>query len=116
VDLVVDSVGGRTLQGSLECLAYRGRAITVGSAGRDDTPPDIGPLSAGNRTLTGVYLAVEALLQPDRVQAMVARHLRDVAGGSLRVVIDRTYPLSEAAAAHAYIESRQAFGRVLLIP
>jgi NADPH2:quinone reductase len=116
VDLVVDTVGGRTLQGSLECLAYRGRAISVGSAGRDQTPLDIDPLSAGNRTLTGVYLAVEALLQPERVQAMVARHLQDVAAGSLKVVIDRTYPLSEAAAAHAYIESRQAFGRVLLIP
>ena len=47
---------------------------------------------------------------------MVARHLEDVATGSLRVVIDRTYPLAEAAAAHAYIESRKAFGRVLLIP
>jgi len=116
VDLVVDSVGGRTLQGSLECLAYRGRAITVGSAGRDETPPDIGPLGAGNRTLTGVYLAVEAVMQPERVRAMVAGHLQDVAGGSLKAVIDRTYPLSEAAAAHAYIESRQAFGRVLLIP
>ena len=116
VDLVVDSVGGRTLQGSLECLAYRGRAITVGSAGRDDRSPDISPLSAANRTLTGVYLAVEALFQPERVHAMVAGHLRDVAAGSLKVVIDRTYPLSEAAAAHAYIESRQAFGRVLLIP
>jgi NADPH2:quinone reductase len=116
VDLVVDPVGGRTLQGSLECLAYRGRAITVGSAGRDQTPPDISPLSAGNRTLTGVYLAVEALVQPERVHAMVARHLQDVARGSLKVVIDRTYPLSEAAAAHAYIESRRAFGRVLLIP
>jgi len=116
VDLVVDPVGGRTLQGSLECLAYRGRAITVGSAGRDVTPPDIGPLGAGNRSLTGVYLAVEALMQPERVSAMVVGHLRDVASGSLKVVIDRTYPLSEAAAAHAYIESRQAFGRVVLIP
>ena len=36
--------------------------------------------------------------------------------GELRVVIDRVYPLAEAAAAHAYIESRQAFGRVLLVP
>jgi len=50
------------------------------------------------------------------VRAMVEGHLQDVARGSLKVVIDRTYPLSEAAAAHAYIESRQAFGRVLLIP
>ena len=116
VDLVVDSVGGRTLQGSLECLAYRGRAISVGQAGRDDTPPDIRLLFAGNRTLTGVALAAETVVQPERVRAMVARHLQDVARGPLKVVIDRTYPLSEAAAAHAYIESRQAFGRVLLIP
>jgi len=116
VDLVVDSVGGRTLQGSLECLAYRGRAISVGNAGRDDRPPDIRLLFAGNRTLTSVSLAAEMVVQPERMRAMVAGHLQDVAGGSLKVVIDRTYPLSEAAAAHAYIESRQAFGRVLLIP
>jgi NADPH2:quinone reductase len=32
------------------------------------------------------------------------------------VVIDRTYPLKDAAKAHEYIESRQAFGRVLLLP
>ena len=47
---------------------------------------------------------------------MIARHLDDIASGELKAVIDRTFPLSEAAAAHAYIESRQAFGRVLLIP
>ena len=42
--------------------------------------------------------------------------IEDVAGGRLKIVIDRTFPLAEAAAAHAFIESRQAFGRVLLIP
>jgi NADPH2:quinone reductase len=47
---------------------------------------------------------------------MIARHLDDIAKGELRVVIDRAYPLSEAGAAHAYIESRQSFGRVLLTP
>jgi NADPH2:quinone reductase len=116
VDLVVDPVGGRTLQGSIECLAYRGRAVSVGRAGRDETLPDIHLLSEGNRSLTGVFLAAEAMVNPERVSAMIAGHLQDVARGSLKVVIDRTYPLSEAAAAHAYIESRQAFGRVLLIP
>ena len=38
------------------------------------------------------------------------------AGGALRVAVDREYPLAETAAAHAYVESRQAFGRVLLVP
>ena len=40
-DLVVDSVGGATLQGSLACLAYRGRCITVGDASRGGTPLDV---------------------------------------------------------------------------
>ena len=44
------------------------------------------------------------------------RHLADIARGTLQVVVDRKYPLAEAAAAHAYVESRQAFGRVLLVP
>ena len=113
VDLAVDPVG-TTLQGSLACLAYRGRAITVGNAGRGDRRVDVQPLMLGNQSLTGVYLGPE--MGTERVRAMIARHLQDVANGNLKVVIDRTIPLSEAAAAHAYIESRQAFGRVLLIP
>lgn len=116
VDLVVDSVGGRTLQGSLESLRYRGRAISVGSAGRDGTKPDLGALSAGNRSLTGVFLGAELALQPDRARAIIANHIADVAAGKLRAVVDRSFPLSEAAGAHAYIESRQAFGRVVLVP
>ena len=47
---------------------------------------------------------------------MIGRLLEDVARGDLRVVIDRTYPLAAAAEAHAYIESRQSFGRVVLVP
>ena len=42
--------------------------------------------------------------------------LRDLSRGELRTVVDRTFPLAQAAAAHAYIESRAAFGRVVLIP
>ncbi len=116
VDLVVDSVGGSTLQGSLDCLGYRGRAITVGNAGREQTKHDIGTLMQGNRSLTGVFLGAEALVQPARVHAMIDRHLAALAAGEIKAIVDRTYPLSEAAAAHAYIESRQAFGRVVLEP
>ena len=47
---------------------------------------------------------------------MIAGHLEAIARGELKVVIDRAFPLSDAAGAHAYIESRQAFGRVLLVP
>jgi NADPH2:quinone reductase len=116
VDLVVDPIGGKTLQGSIECLAYRGRAVCLGSAGRSSERPDVTLLIPGNRSLTGYFMGGEMAMQHERLYRIVERHLGDVAAGSLQVVIDRTYPLVEAAAAHAYIESRQAFGRVLLIP
>ncbi|MEO8604796.1 MAG: zinc-binding alcohol dehydrogenase family protein [bacterium] len=115
-DVIVDSVGGRTLAGSIEALAYRGRIAYVGSAGRDTFQPSFDALRQGNKTVVGIFLGAELVLNHQRVHAMIAGHLADIAAGKLRVVIDREFPLSEAAAAHAYVESRQAFGRVLLVP
>jgi NADPH2:quinone reductase len=116
VDLVVDSVGGKTLEGSIAALAYRGRVSWVGNAGRDTVVPETWPLMQKNASLTGVYLGAEMAANPGRCRVMIERLLEDVAEGTLKVVIAETFPLSEAAAAHAYIESRSAFGRVLLIP
>jgi NADPH:quinone reductase len=115
-DVIVDSVGGRTLQGSIDALAYRGRCITVGDAGRAAAETlEISNMRPNNQTLSGYFLGAELLLFP-RAYPMIARLLEDIARGDLRVIIDRTYPLSEAAEAHTYIESRKSFGRVLLIP
>jgi NADPH2:quinone reductase len=116
VDLVVDPVGGRVLETSIAALAYRGRISWVGRAGRDDDVPDVWPIALKNGTLTGVFLGAEMMIQPGRTRTLVADLLDRVASGELHVVIDRTYPLAEAADAHRYIESRGAFGRVLLIP
>jgi len=113
VNLVVDSVGS-TLAGSVAALAYRGRVTLVGRAGRDLQPFDASSLGMGNQTLTGVFLGAE--ITTLRVQSMVSRMLDNVVAGELRVVVDRTFPLSDAAGAHEYLESRQAFGRVVLIP
>jgi len=114
VDVVVDPVGGATLQGSINALAYRGRISMVGQAGREPQKVDVSSLMGGNRSLNGVFLGAE--IMSDRIHDMIQRHIDDVAAGRLTVVIDSTYPLSEAAAAHAHIESRKAVGRVLLIP
>jgi NADPH2:quinone reductase len=114
VQLVVDSVGGKVLQGSAQCLAYRGRAITVGSAGRDPQPFDISGLAMGNQSITGVFLGAE--IATERARRMIGELVDDVAAGRLKVLVDRTFPLASAAEAHAYIESRRAVGRVVLIP
>lgn len=113
VDLAVDSVGS-TLLGSIECLTYRGRCVTVGDMARGRKPIDPSILMAQNLTLTGVFLGAELMIGSGR--ELVRRLIDDVARGELRIAVDREFPLSEAAAAHAHIESRQAFGRVLLIP
>lgn len=113
VDVVVDPVGGEVLGQSLACLAPRGRCISVGNASRGKRDLDPSQLGA-NRTLTSVSLAAE--MGTDRVYTMIAAHLRDIVAGELRVVIDSSYPLDQAAEAHAHIESRAAFGRVILTP
>ena len=56
------------------------------------------------------------LTEYPRIHAMIGDLLGRVASGELRVEIDRSFPLSEAAAAHEYIESRKAFGRVVMAP
>jgi len=114
VNLVVDSVGGSTLQGSILSLGYRGRVSMVGAAGREPMRVDVGSLMGGNRSLSGVFLGAE--IATDRVHNMIQTLVDEVAQGKLKVLIDKTFALSDAAAAHAYIESRKAVGRVLLIP
>jgi len=114
VDLVVDPVGGPTLETSIAVLGYRGRISLVGQAGREQSRVDVSGLMAGNRSLTGVFLGAE--IATDRVHNNIQRLIDDVAAGRLKAIVDRTFPLREAAAAHAYIESRKAVGRVLLIP
>jgi NADPH2:quinone reductase len=113
-DVIVDPIGGTTLQQSIAALAYRGRIAWVGRAGRELVKHDLSTLMQGNQSLIGVFLGAE--IATDRVHDMIQRHVDDVAAGKLAVVIDSEFPLREAAAAHAHIESRRAFGRVLLIP
>lgn len=114
VDVVVDSVGGPTLQGSINALAYRGRVSMVGAAGREPMVVDVGTMMGGNRQLRGVFLGAE--IMTDRVHDNIQRLIDEAARGELEVMVDKVFPLSDAAGAHAYIESRAAVGRVVLVP
>jgi NADPH2:quinone reductase len=116
VNLVVDSVGGSTLEGSVAMLAYRGRISWVGRAGREPRPPEIGAIMGKNASITGVFLGAEMAMNPTRTHPMIESLIARIAKKELTVVIDSTFPLSDAEGAHRHIESRKAFGRVLLIP
>jgi NADPH2:quinone reductase len=116
VDVVLDSIGGKNLVDSIDALAYRGTLISVGVAGRAGSEVEATSLWTKNNTLRGVYLGGALLSEFPRVHRMIADLIERVARGELHVEIDRSFPLSEAAAAHEFLEGRKAFGRVVMAP
>ncbi len=115
-DVVLDSVGGQNLVDSVDALAYRGTLVSVGVAGRGGSAVEAQTLWAKNNTLRGVYLGGALAAELPRVHALIGDQIERVASGDLHVEIDRSFPLAEAAEAHAYIEGRNAFGRVVMTP
>jgi NADPH:quinone reductase len=115
-DVVLDSVGGKNLVDSIEALAYRGTLVSVGVAGRGGSSVEAQSLWTNNNALRGVYLGGAMAAEYPRVHQMIGDLIERVGKGELHVEIDRRFPLSEAAAAHAYLEERKAFGRVVLVP
>ena len=93
-----------------------GTLVSVGVAGRAGSGVEATSLWTKNNTLRGVYLGGALLSEYPRVHPMISGLIERVASGELHVEIDRSFPLSEAAAAHAYLEGRNAFGRVVMAP
>jgi NADPH:quinone reductase len=114
VDVVVDPIGGQNLVDSVNVLAYRGTLVSVGVAARAGSTIEARSLWARNNSLRGVYLGGAIPFDYARIHGMIGELLERVASGELQVEIDRSFPLAEAAAAHEYIESRKAFGRVVM--
>lgn len=103
------------LQGSLQCLAQRGYMISFGqSSGLPDPVPlsDLAPKS--------LFLTRPALFHynatRDELLESAGEVFACVNSGLLRVRVNHTYPLSEAARAHADLEARKTSGSVVLIP
>ncbi len=115
-DVIIDSVGGITQQASLRAMAYRGRMVSFGNAGRDGAQLlDVSTIGQNNQSLTGYFLGAELFGAP-RAHEMISKLIGEVARGELQVVIDQRFPLSDAELAHSFIEQRRAFGRVVLVP
>lgn len=112
-DLVVDPVGS-TLQASLAALAAEGRLVFVGNAGGGDLAVDLWQPMQNNQTLHGVFMG--PLFGQPAVKKTVDELLDAAAAKRLEVVIDRVFPLRDAAKAHEYAETAKPLGRVVMIP
>ncbi|QPI45295.1 MULTISPECIES: quinone oxidoreductase family protein [Pectobacterium] len=113
VDLVIDPVG-TTLPASLSALAPEGRLVFVGNAGGGSLTVDLWPPMQSNQTLMGVFMG--PLFERPEVRASVDDMLQVVAAGRIRVVIDRIFPLANAAAAHEFAETAKPLGRIVMKP
>ncbi|MCY1380761.1 putative NAD(P)H quinone oxidoreductase, PIG3 family [compost metagenome] len=112
VDLVIDPVGA-TLQNSLAVLRPEGRLVFVGNAGGSVLSIDLWPALQGNQSLLGVFMGTQ--LEKPEVHATISRMLELAATGDLEVVVDKIFPLANAAAAHAYAENTSILGRVIIV-
>ena len=105
VDVVFEHVGIATWDDSLASLAASGRLVTCGATTGYDARLDLRFLFSRQLSLLGSYMGTKSELHTV---------MKLVASGKLRPIVDRVFPLAEAAAAHAYLESSSQFGKVVL--
>jgi NADPH2:quinone reductase len=114
--VVYDSVGKDTFMASIDCLAPLGMMISYGNASGPVPPVDLGLLNAkGSLFLTrpslGTYTSKRADLE------RVAADLFDVVQhGAVKIRVNQTFPLRDAAAAHTALEARKTTGSTVLLP
>jgi NADPH2:quinone reductase len=110
VDVVFDGVGGAIGTAAFALLGPGGRFCAYGMAsGEFSAVSDADAAGRDVRVLRGVAVS------PEQMRELTAAALQAAAGGTVRPVIGQTFPLAEAGAAHAAIESRATIGKTLLL-
>lgn len=116
VDVVYDSVGRSTFEKSLNCLKRRGMLVLFGQSSGPVAPVDLTILNArGSLYVTRPSLA-HYTASEEETRWRAGEILEWLAEGTLKLRIDKTFPLREAADAHRALESRQTIGKLLLLP
>ena len=116
VDVVVDPVGGDVFTRSLPLLNPLGAIVAIGFAGGLWTDPSVQWLVGRNAAVVGVYLGRLMKLEPQLVHECAIELLALWAQEEIDPIVGATFPLGDADAAHALIESRQHVGKVVLEP
>jgi NADPH2:quinone reductase len=114
VDVVLEMVGGRTFEQSLDALAPLGRLVTFGQAGGEAAAP-IEPtqLLATSRGVLGFWFG-HLRRRPELIREAMDALLRMVARGELEPVVGGTYDLADARRAHEDLRSRTTTGKLVL--
>lgn len=117
VNVIYDSVGKDTFEKGLNCLRPLGHMVLFGLSSGKVAPidPHLALGLKGSLTLSRV-LVTHYILTREELLKRANELFGWVTQGSLRVRVDTTFPLAQAAEAHRYLEGRKTRGKVLLIP
>lgn len=116
-DLIFDASGGDIPGQCLALLAPFGRLVLYGPLSLADFRPDAEALKTlifGNRTIAGFSLLPH--LAPERLASELGELFRLAISGELRMLPGESFPLAQAGAAHAALESRRTAGKLVLVP
>jgi len=115
VDVILDVIGASYWERNLKSLALKGRMVLVGSMGGGTAPASLGMLLAKRLQVRGTTLRARTLEEKAvATRAFEKSIVPHIASGRVRVIVDRVFPLAEAAAAQAYMESNANFGKIVL--
>jgi NADPH2:quinone reductase len=115
VDVVLDMVGGDYFARNLAALAPDGRLVIIATPGGNEAQLDLRAVMMKRLVITGSALRPRTLDFKRQIRDTLIREVWPLlASGRLKPIIDRVFPLSEAAAAHAYLESGAHIGKILL--
>ncbi|NLB57885.1 MAG: NAD(P)H-quinone oxidoreductase [Gammaproteobacteria bacterium] len=117
VDVALDMVGAPYLQATLQALNAGGRIVYIAAQGGNDLQVPAFALMRKQAVLTGSLLRPRSADDKARLAAEVERVAWPwIEAGKVRAIVDRTFPLEQAAKAHAWLESGQHTGKIVLLP
>jgi putative PIG3 family NAD(P)H quinone oxidoreductase len=116
-DVVLDIMGAAYLQRNVEALATGGRIVIIGMQGGREATVNLGALMMKRGTIAATTLRARPAQDKARIVAGVREQVWPlIEDGTIRPVIDRMMPTSDAADAHRLMESSDHLGKILLLP
>jgi len=115
VDLILDIVAGSYVPRNLEAAAVEGRIVVISLLGGARAEVNFGVLLSKRLTITGSTLRIRSVAQKAMVAAAVRKNIWPLlVAGRARPIIHATFPLAEASAAHALMETSNHIGKIVL--
>ncbi len=116
-DVILDNMGAKYLSRNVSALAINGRLVVIGLQGGAKGELDLGQLLRKRAAVIATSLRARPAAEKATIVAAVREHVWPlVESGRVKPVIQATYPLADAAAAHRELEASQHIGKLLLTP